>query len=209
MSGKLDHIVTASRAYYEKALAEFGEGPRAVNWRDVETQRLRFAILAGVGNLDGVRVHDVGCGLAHLRDYLTDAGVSARYVGSDISDKMIAAAAKRTDGAAELHCADLLNEDADWMRADYVINSGLFTVRGATPEAEWWDFVRTMIRRMYALADRGIAFNMMTSYVDYRDDHLFYLHPATVMDFCVAELGRRITVRQDYPLWEYTVYVYK
>ena len=205
-----DEITEASKSYYETALATHGSGPQAVNWRDTETQELRFDMLLKVGDLSGMRVHDVGCGLAHFHDVLRKKYPDSLYVGSDISEKMILAARTRAGAAPELHHTNILSGTIEpWMKADYVINSGLFTVRGETREDEWWEFVQTMISRMYELSSRGIAFNLMTSFVDYRDDHLFYIHPGKVMDFCVSNLGRNVVIRHDYPLWEYMVYAYK
>ena len=183
-------VSTISKEYYESALAEFGDDPRGVNWRDAESQELRFQVLAGIGDFTGRRVHDVGCGLAHMAEWLKRENIVCEYVGSDISEKMIAAAATHAPPPAELHVADIMSgPEEPWMGADYVVNSGVFTVRSSVPE--------------------GIAFNLMSSYVDYRDDHLFYENPQAILDFCVAELSRKVVIRHDYPLWEYAVYVYR
>lgn len=207
MSSEIPEI---SKAYYEAALAEFGDDPRGVNWRDAESQEMRFAALAGIDDLSGKRVHDVGCGLAHFADWLRRQNTVCDYVGSDISEKMIQAAVAHAPPPAELHVADIMSDEVKpWMRADYVVNSGVFTVRASVEESDWREFVHDMIRAMFRLADRGIAFNLMSSYVDYRDDHLFYESPQAIMDFCVAELSRKIVIRHDYPLWEYAVYVYR
>ena len=203
-------VSTISKEYYESALAEFGDDPRGVNWRDAESQELRFQVLAGIGDFTGRRVHDVGCGLAHMAEWLKRENIVCEYVGSDISEKMIAAAATHAPPPAELHVADIMSgPEEPWMGADYVVNSGVFTVRSSVPESEWRVFVYDMIRAMFRVADKGIAFNLMSSYVDYRDDHLFYENPQAILDFCVAELSRKVVIRHDYPLWEYAVYVYR
>ncbi len=204
-----ERLVQAARAYYDDALRKFGDDPRGVNWRDKEAQYLRFEILTGLGDLNGYRLHDVGCGLAHFRDFLAATAPGCVYVGSDISAQMIAAARARSDGSAQLYVADILASTEPWMGADYVVNSGVFTVRGSANPEEWWVFVQSYIRRMFDLARVGIAFNIMTSHVDYRDDHLFYMDPGEVLGFCAKALSRKVVIRHDYPLWEYMVYVYK
>jgi SAM-dependent methyltransferase len=202
-------IKDMSKAYYEEALAEHGDDPRGVNWQDRETQEMRFQKLTEIGDLAGKKIHDVGCGLAHFCDYLDRQGFDGTYVGSDISANMISAARNRLGDRAELYEGDIHGAAEPWMEADYVVNSGIFTVRGSVPEGEWWQFVQAMIGRMFECARIGIAFNLMTSFVDYRDDHLFYLHPGEVTDFCVSRFGRKFVIRHDYPLWEYMVYLYK
>lgn len=199
-----------TRTYYERSLAAHGDSPQGVNWSSAESQALRFAVLAGIGDLNGCRVHDVGCGLGHFADYLEDAGITCSYVGSDISPVMVQAAAERPRGAdRRFEAGNILLGGEPWMAADYLINSGIFTVRGATDEAKWRAFVFDMAARMFDLAEIGIAFNLMTSCVDYRDDHLFYCPPSEMLDFCLANLSRHVVIRHDYPLYEFTTYVYK
>lgn len=203
-------ISSISKAYYEAALEAFGDSPRGVNWRDAESQEMRFAAISGIADLSGARIHDVGCGLGHFADWLRRKEIDCDYIGSDISEKMIEAAVAHAPPPAELHVADItVDREQSWMRADYVVNSGIFTVKSTVAEPEWREFVHDMLRAMFRIADRGIAFNLMSSYVDYRDDHLFYENPKDIMDFCVSELSRKITIRHDYPLWEYAVYVYR
>jgi hypothetical protein len=78
-----------------------------------------------------------------------------------------------------------------------------------------WGFMTTTLRRMYAAARRGIAFNAMTSHVDYRDPELFYVDPMQVFAFCKAELGGHPVLRHDYVTrpggfpYEFAIYVYK
>jgi hypothetical protein len=49
----------------------------------------------------------------------------------------------------------------------------------------------------------------MSDHVDFRSDDLFYSDAGETLDFCRRELGRFVTLRHDYPLYEYTVYVYR
>jgi hypothetical protein len=60
-----------------------------------------------------------------------------------------------------------------------------------------------------------LAFNALSTYVDYIDEHLNYLDPAAMLDFCKTELSARTVLRHDYLLkegvipYEFTMYVYK
>jgi hypothetical protein len=66
-----------------------------------------------------------------------------------------------------------------------------------------------MVRRMWALARQAIAFNLLTDQVDHRVPALHYASPGLWLDFCRRELGRHVVLRHDYPLHEYTLYVYR
>lgn len=204
-----DEIKAACRTHYENVLKKHGDSPQGADWADADSQRLRFKILSEIDDLNGKGIHDVGCGLAHLVEFLAESGVNCQYVGSDISSLMIEKAKQRIP-KAQLYVADILDDvTPEWMKADYLFASGVFHVKGANERSPWQQFVEAMVRRMFSLAQKGIAFNMMTSYVDYEDTNLFYLSPAEMLDFCIQNLGRRVVIRHDYPLWEYTVYVYK
>jgi len=117
--------------------------------------------------------------------------------------------ARRRLPHVDFYVGDVLNHREHWMKADYVLASGLFYVKGRASNTYWWKFVQSMIERMYQLAKYGIAFNIMTSYVDFKAPHFFYLSPETMMKYCCNQLSPRVTIRHDYPLYEYTVYVYK
>ena len=49
----------------------------------------------------------------------------------------------------------------------------------------------------------------MSDRVDYRSPELFYSDPAVIVDHCRRELSGSIRLRHDYPLYEYTTYVYR
>ena len=204
-----DVLVQKSREYYEETLQRYGSTPRGVDWNGEASQDLRFKILTEIGDLNGARIHDVGCGLGHLAEYLQKRGVDVDYVGTDISGPMIENTRERLP-RCEIHTADILAApNPEWMKADYLMASGLFYVKSDAPERAWQRFVEAMVVRMFQLAGKGIAFNMLTSHVDYEESHLFYSSPSRMLDFCLNRLGRHVVIRHDYPLYEYTVYAYK
>ena len=206
---KFVKFANLSRGFYEGSLNKYGDTPAGVNWSTPETQQLRFEILLNVGNLEGKKVHDVGCGLAHMHDYIEKKKIACDYVGSDISDVMITTAKKRLGKSVELNVANICAKKETWMSADFVLNSGIFTVKGDASETEWWQYIQHISKHMFEICKQGIAFNLMSSHVDYKDNHLFYIDPAKVLSYFVENLSRRVVIRHDYPLWEFTVYVYK
>jgi SAM-dependent methyltransferase len=206
---ELARALRGVRDLYTAGLAEHGATPAAVGWRDAAAQRLRFERLARVVDAhppDGpATVADWGCGYGALLPHL-DArpGIEvAAYDGYDLSAEMLAAArAAVGDGRCRwLRSAEL---DRD---ADYVFVSGTLNVRLAAPEALWAEHVRSTLRRLHARARRGLAFNLLTTRVDWRADGLFYADPAEWLGFCLDELSRSVSLQHDYPLYEWTMIV--
>ena len=195
--------------YYEDVLQAQGLTVHGVDWNGPASQSLRFKILSEIDNLNRKRIHDVGCGLGHLNHYFKEKGVQCEYVGSDISSRMIDGA-KELDHGGEYYVGDILQKmKPSWMKADYVLASGLFFVRSDAEYREWQQFVEEMIRGMFELANEGIGFNLLTSLVDYEESHLYYSPPSRMLDFCLRNLSNKVVIRHDYPLYEYTVYVYR
>ncbi len=196
-------------SYFENCLAQHGDSPLGVDYNGRESQFKRFEILAGIADLNGKSVHDVGCGLGHFLDYLKEQTVTPIYSGSDISPAMIARATKRHPGIV-FEVRDLLEgPDPPEPRFDYVTCCGVFHLKSENDNAAWEAFAFRLIERMYRLARHGIAFNMMTDQVDFKVDRLFYADPLKVFDFCRKNLSRRVVLRHDYPLYEFSLYVYR
>ena len=194
-------------AHYEAALRRFGPTARGMDWKDEASQRLRFAVLCDVCDLRGRSLHDVGAGAGHLCDFLRERGLDVAYSGSDLSPAMVEAARRRHPGV-RFECLDRLGDrrEPGW---DVVVCSGLFHVKLGCPDAQWRELVEETLRRMYAACRVAIAFNLLTDLVDWRSPDLHYSDPGRTLDFCRRELSPRVALRHDYPLHEYTTYVYR
>ena len=197
------------RDLYTAGLAEHGPTPAATGWRDEGSHELRFQRLARVIDAyppEGpVSVADWGCGFGALLAHL-DArpGLAVRaYDGYDISAQMLAAAQRAVgdDRCRWVH-GDAVDRDVD-----YVFVSGTLNVRLGAPEPLWADHVRASLRALHARARRGLAFNLLSTRVDWRDDDLFYADPAEWLAFCLDELSRSVSLQHDYPLYEWTMIV--
>lgn len=195
------------RELYEKSLREHGPTPPGVGWRDCESQAMRFDRLISI--LDGDRdysVADLGCGYGALYDYLVlRKAPFRRYVGYDISADMLAHAPQKLqrDCRARLVVGDTVAEPVD-----YVLASGIFNVRLDADEAGWADYVWRSVESMAEKTRKGFAFNLLTTFVDYREDHLYYADPGEYLNRCRARWPRAVLFH-DYPLHEWTIAIWR
>ncbi len=194
-------------AHYERQLERHGPTAQGMDWKDEASQRLRFSVLCEVCDLDGLCVHEIGAGAGHLYEFLRERGIDARYSGSDLSQAMVDSA-RRLHPAVSFERRDVLL-DPPAATYDVVFCSGLFHVRLHHADADWREFVYETLRRMYSMCRAAIAFNLMSDRVDFRSDRLYYASAGEMLDFCRRELSRFVTVRHDYPLHEFTTYVYR
>jgi SAM-dependent methyltransferase len=195
-----DRLQTVRR--YAERLQRLGPDVQALGWRDAEQQALRFDVLTGMlPDLAGARILDVGCGFGDLHEYLCARGIDAVYTGCDISADVLCVARARHAGLAfeERDIVDTPYPDGSF---DYVCISGIFNHRITNNQA----FMERTLSAAFRAARKGAAANMMTDHVDYREDHLYYFNPESVLAFC-RTLSRHVALRHDYPLYEFTVAV--
>lgn len=207
MTASFATVVDPVRAHYEASLRAHGATARGMDWKDEASQRLRFDVLCDVCPLGGRTLHEVGAGVGHLYDHLRERGVDAEYSGSDVSPAMVAAARARLPDVAFERRSVL--DPAPAGAWDVVVASGVFHVKLDADDAAWARFVHAGLERMWDACRVAIAFNLMTDQVDHRVPALYYSSPAAMLDHCRRRLGRHVVVRHDYPLFEYTVYVYR
>lgn len=187
---------------YEECLLKFGRSVKTMGWRDEEQQKLRFVILSEIGDLQSRKILDVGCGFGDLYFFLLKRGIKVNYTGYDISPKIIELARKNYP-KLKLEIKDILVDSVN-EKFDYVFSSGIFNYRISNN----LKFAREMIRRMFDISKLGIAVNMVTNYVDYKEKYLFYYSAEEMFKFAKG-LSRYVILRHDYPLYEFTIYIYK
>jgi SAM-dependent methyltransferase len=198
---RLERIST----FMDRLLEREGESPSGVGWSDRENQETRFAQLLRLIEPDrrGFTVNDLGCGFADLYGFIRDRGLPMEaYRGYDLNQKMLDVAQDRVGDDAELIRSDRLTGDAD-----YSFACGIFNTRLDADEREWLDYMKSVVHDLDRHSRRGFAFNSLTSYVDWREDHLFYGDPMELLRYCMEEISPRVALLHDYPLWEWTILV--
>jgi SAM-dependent methyltransferase len=179
--------------HYADLLERHGDDPRAVQWADRTTQRRRFAVLhQALGDKQRDSVLDVGCGLAHLHQYLTEQGWEGEYSGIDITPSFIDRCRTKLPGV-RFAVHDIATAPAPW-KADWCLLSGVFN----NPSSDPWAFLTVSLRNMLASCEIGVSFNFMSRYVDAMNPQLVYFDPAEVFRFCKEELSPLVTLRHDY-----------
>jgi SAM-dependent methyltransferase len=206
---ELSDALAGVEALYTANLAEHGTSSASVGWPDPDAQRLRFDKLAYVIASDPpaepITVNDWGCGYGAMFRYL-DERPDVRlggYTGYDISAEMLDAARGFVDDT-RAHWAQGAEVTED---ADYSFVSGTFNVRMEASDAAWQRYVEDTLKLLAQRSQRGFAFNLLTTYVDWRKDDLFYADPAHFFTFCRENISRYVTLLHDYPLYEWTIAV--
>lgn len=199
-------------SHYEACLALFGDSHRGVDWPNAADALARYRVMLEIirpVSQSQVKLLDFGCGAGHLLEYLRQQGrQDIDYIGLDMSPKFVELCRQKFPGHQFL-CADVLQDECSLPEVDYVIMNGVFTEKRTLPFEEMFDYFREVLRRVYPLARRGIAFNVMSRHVDWERDDLFHLPFDALAAFLRAEISRNYQFRADYGLYEFTAYVYR
>ena len=199
---------------YERFFSDHGDDFRGVGWTKSQTDvDLRFEVMLDVIRPDGtepVELLDFGCGLGHLYEYLQRCPPRRRihYSGLEVSPALLEVAKAKLPGVP-LYDDDVTRGAAGLPRFDYVVANGVFTYKDGLAHEEMLEYWRDLLPRVFALARIGLAFNVMSTEVDWEREDLFHLPLDVMSSFVTANLSRHFVVRHDYPLYEYTTYVYR
>lgn len=200
-----DKIVEKNNSIYNSAVEKHGVSSSAVLWDDQQTQYLRFFELTK--NIDLNDAHktllDVGCGNGELLKFLNFIGYRGQYFGLDINEALINQAKERF-GKDNFFLQDIMADGFN-RKFDYVILSGLFNTN-VGQKADW---TQAFLVKMFELSKSFISFNAISTHVSYEDEHMFYLSPEKMLDYCITKLSPRVTLAHHNLPYNYTVTVFK
>lgn len=199
--------------HYEECFQKYGASYRGMDWPNEEDLARRFEVMLKVVQPDSpklVSTLDLGCGVGLLIDHLRAKHIlnEFEYWGIDLSATMVTVARERHP-AQRFEARDILLEALPAQCVDYVIMNGLLTEKVTLSHQTMEAYARDVIRMAFAACRRGIAFNVMSTHVDWNRSDLFHWSLDSVVAFLVRECSRSIVIRMDYGLYEYTVYVYR
>lgn len=200
--------------HYENCLEKHGDNHLGVDWPKLDDVDKRYKIMLDIIRLNEesnglVSLLDFGCGTAHLQEYIEKNKYERiLYSGLDISQKFIDVAKKKYPNSS-FYCIDIFDPDVEIKNFDYIVMNGVFTEKRELSFDEMWDYFTKMITIIYEKCNRGFAFNVMSKNVDWERNDLFHVSHDLLGNFLCKNITRNYVIRNDYGLYEYTVYVFK
>jgi SAM-dependent methyltransferase len=197
----------------ESDLKKYGDTFQGMGWtKKAEYADLRYRIMVDMIKRSdaesSVSLLDIGCGTGRLYQHILDQGITGiLYAGLDLSADYLALARQKFPKNSFYH-EDLLNPSTVLPSYDYVVMNGVFTYKGDHSEQAMWDYTQRLLDAAWLLSKKGLAFNVMTKYLDWERDDLFHLSLERIAAFVADRFSRSFVIRHDYGLYEYTMYVY-
>jgi SAM-dependent methyltransferase len=199
--------------HYEKCLESHGDSHLGVDWPKLEDVDKRYQVMLDLlrfrVDLQPVSLLDFGCGAAHLYEYILRNKIEKiDYSGLEISNKFFSLCQSKYSRAA-FYCLDILKDATALPSFDYVVMNGVFTEKRELTFEEMLSYWKDLVSATFAKTRKGMAFNVMSKHVDWEREDLFHLPFDTLAEFLRKKISRNFIIRNDYGLYEYTVYVYK
>ncbi|MEW5788391.1 MAG: class I SAM-dependent methyltransferase [Pseudomonadota bacterium] len=161
----------------------------------------------GMPHRNPLSLLDVGCGYGSLLDLIHERRMSVDYHGIDLCEPMIQAAREKFPNA-RWSTGDILKLDAT-ENYDYVVCNGILTQKLDASIRQMDEYAKALVTKMFSLCNIGIAFNTMTTHVNFMAQNLYYRNPVELLAWCMTELTPRIRMDHAYPMFEYTLYLYR
>lgn len=208
----MNNVTQKLHEHYSKTFELNGANSRGVDWGDDEQKLLvRYKKMSALFLENTIKndfsLLDVGCGFGGLLEYLLSHGVELDYIGVDIVEGMVEYA-KLKQPSAKFICADILDFDLT-RKFDFVICNGILTQKLDVPGLQMDRFAQKLIKKMFDLCEKGIAFNVMSTKVNFFSNNLYYRNPAELLSWCMSEITPYVKLDHSYPLYEYTLYLYR
>jgi len=190
---------------YDDRLDAKGFVHESLGWtRDNVMIRLKELIALIPNDGSRYKILDVGCGLGSLVDCLEHSDLNFEYLGIDINPRLI----EKCKEVYPEYEFQLLNEDFDYdcLVYDYALMSGVFNhIRTDGNEK---NFMQSMIGKYFALAKKGVVWNLLTDRVEYNTDHNVNYNVLETLEFCYS-LTNSVAMMNTHLRFEASFAIYK
>jgi SAM-dependent methyltransferase len=190
-------------AYHQARIAEYGlRSSMALGWNTVASQRIRFDVLAGIGEMSNHSVLDAGCGRGDLRVHLGLRYPGITYTGIDQMEPFIRLAQKQYGHIPRTTFLTGNIENDQLPPCDYVLCSGALNYKNVNPR-----FIYQIIKKLFDTSKLGLGFNLLSK-TGYPPGDLSAYNPELMMDYC-RTLSKKVKLIEGYQEGDYTIYMYQ
>lgn len=194
------------KKHYAELLSQHGDSAESAQYSSRESQENRFEVLTAIAPLNDLKILDFGCGTGHLATFLEKKNIQVDYTGVDVVEEFFTYGREKHPDQRFGRLSDFADESFD-----YAFVSGVFNNKIEDNQS----FYEATLIDLFARVKYGVAFNMMSKYVDYEDQDLFYVFPEEIFEFAKRMLTPYVCLRNDYLVkqnsvpFEFAVYAYK
>jgi hypothetical protein len=200
--------------HYDECFKKHGATHLGVDWPNHKDVLTRYNIMYDLmsinneTNIPNSTLLDFGCGFAGFMGWMESENKDIPiYSGLDINKSFCDYCSTKYKNL-DFFNLDVLVDD-NIPNFDYIICNGTFTEKRELSHEEMMGFFKSVIIKLWDKTQKGIAFNLMSKIVDWEREDLFHVSFDELAWFLKNTISKDFIIRNDYKLYEYTVYVYK
>lgn len=196
--------------HYKNCFDNHGDNHLGVDWPNYEDTLIRYKVMLDlINDKSKVSLLDFGCGLGHLYEFILNEKKENKiiYNGLDINENFYNHCIKKYP-EVNFFLRDI-NINDKIPNFDYIVCNGTFTEKMDLTHEDMFNSMSTILKNLWSKTNKGIAFNVMSKLVDWERGDLFHVSLDEIGLFLKNNLSRNFVIRNDYKLYEYTIYVYK
>ena len=202
-------------SHYDKLFEKYGRSFKTAQLSSRRSQEYRMRLMFENIQLNKKSsVLDFGCGTAQLYKFLKKKKFEGKYLGIDISRKIVEFNKKefiKNKNVKFLNINLISSNSKLKTKFDYTVVSGTFNNNTGNN----WIWMKKALKILFKLTKKTLIFNNLSTHVDYKEKNLFYVRPEKIFHFCKKNLSEFIIIRNDYSLkknflpYEFTTFVFK
>lgn len=207
----MDQISEVLKRHYRATYYQHGNTSQGVDWGadQINVYSRHEAMLECIhSSIHKKSLLDVGCGYGALLETINRNRLNIDYTGIDLVEEMIVNAARRMPEQNWI-CSDFMEWRPD-RKYDYVVANGILTQKLSASTLAMNKYAQALILKMFEVCRIGISFNLMSTFVNFQKDNLYYRCPAEMLAWCMAEVSPHARLNASYKPWyEYTVTLFR
>jgi len=192
---------------YNTRLDKYGNDPKSVGWKNLESQYLRFFELTENLKInEHSEILDLGCGYGALIDFFKINKIKIKeenYCGIDFSNNMIEVARGKYSKAT-FFCSDFYK--VSLKKVDYTFCSGALNIK--INNENIYQNLEKFISTFLPNTKIALSFNLIHDIVDYKDKNLNYYNLPKVINL-ISSFSRKFHLKNSSKLYETSLTIYK
>lgn len=205
---RIDEIQKQQENHWAELYTKHNLDVKALGSETEVHKNLRYSKVAKVfEGENNFTILDIGAGFGNFNEFLKKQrnDVLFKYTGFEITNEFIKVG-KSINQGIDLRLVNVLTEEVE--NFDFVVFSGLFHQPGVVKIEDWENFMFSMIEKAFQISLKGAAFNVLSSFVDFKREGNYYPDNFKLQEFLISKISRFIKIDQSYPLFETTYYIF-
>jgi len=203
--------------HYDECFKKHGPTHLGVDWPNEQYMHIRNRVMLDIKKFSKASegkstILDFGCGFSSMYSLIKEERLeNLSYSGLDINKNFYEYCKKTFPEVDFLNC-DVLSSDNNQDQIpdfDFIVCNGVFTEKRHLSYKEMMIFFQKVTSILWSKCRVGLSFNLMSKLVDWERDDLFHVSYDELSQFLSKNLSRNFIIRNDYGLYEYTIYVFK